>query len=154
MKTMQVRLPDHIHIRLRELAREERISMNSFIVSSVSNEVIRQETRDFFKAARAQYDPRAFADALASVADAPISDSDRIEGPQRSDGDADYSDGWMVTDTLQEHEVTTLVIREKKNVTVDDPNDELSEGVLEEAILPSTSHLAIESKCSFLPRQH
>ena len=89
MKTMQVRFPDHIHERLRELTREEGISLNSFIVSSVSNEVIRQETRDFFKDAAAKYDPRAVSEALATVADAPIPDSDRIEDPQGSDGDND-----------------------------------------------------------------
>ena len=86
MKTMQVRFPDHIHERLRELAREEGISLNSFIVSSVSNEVIRQETRDFFKAAAANYDARAFAEALATVADAPIPDSDRAPRPATSSG--------------------------------------------------------------------
>lgn len=87
MKTMQVRLPDHIHERLRELAIAEGISLNTFIVSSVSNEVIRQETRDFFKDAAANYDPRAFAEALATVANAPIRESDRIEEPRRSDVD-------------------------------------------------------------------
>lgn len=89
MKTMQVRFPDHIHERLRELAREEGISLNSFIVSSVSNEVIRQETRDFFKDAAAKYDTQAFAEALATVADAPIPDSDRIEDLQGLDADKD-----------------------------------------------------------------
>ena len=78
MKTIQVRLPDHIHERLRELAKEEGISLNSFIVSSVSNEVIRQETRDFFRDAAAGYDPQAFAEALAAVADAQVVESDRI----------------------------------------------------------------------------
>ena len=86
MKTMQVRFTDHIHERLKELAREEGISLNSFIVSSVSNEVIRQETRDFFKDAAATYDPRTFAEALATVADAPIPDSDRIAVAQGSGG--------------------------------------------------------------------
>ena len=89
MKTMQVRFPDHIHERLRELAREEGISLNSFIVSSVSNEVIRQETRDFFKNAAAKYDAQAFAEAIATVADAPIPDSDRIEDLQGLDADKD-----------------------------------------------------------------
>ena len=89
MKTMQVRLPDHIHERLRELAREEGISLNSFIVSSVSNGVTRQETRDFFKDAAAKYDARAFAEALATVADSPMADSDRIEEPPESHADND-----------------------------------------------------------------
>lgn len=78
MKTIQVRFPDHIHERLKELSQEEGVSVNSFIVSSVSNEVIRQETRDFFKKAATNYDPRSFAEALAAVGDAPVSESDRI----------------------------------------------------------------------------
>ena len=32
MKTMQIRLPDHIHEKVRELAREEGISINNFVV--------------------------------------------------------------------------------------------------------------------------
>ena len=51
MKTIQIRVPDTIHERMKKLAKEEGISMNNFIVSSVSNEVIRQETRNFFNCA-------------------------------------------------------------------------------------------------------
>ncbi len=98
MKTMQVRFPDHVHERLRELAIAEGISLNTFIVSSVSNEVIRQETRDFFKDAAAKHDPRAFAEALSTVADAPIPESDRIEEPRGSErttaNDANGPRGW------------------------------------------------------------
>ena len=82
MKTIQVRFPDHIHERLRKLAKEEGISLNSFIVSSVNNEVIRQETRDFFRDAAANHDPQAFAEALAAVADTPVEESDRITDGQ------------------------------------------------------------------------
>lgn len=49
MKTIQVRFPEDVYERLKEIAKDEGISLNSFIVSSVSNEVIRQETRDFFR---------------------------------------------------------------------------------------------------------
>ena len=78
MKTIQIRLPDHIHEKVRDLAREEGISMNNFVVSSVSNEVVRQETRDFFKQAAANFDPQAFAEALAAVSDAPVPEGDEI----------------------------------------------------------------------------
>ena len=78
MKTMQVRFPDRVHERLKELAGEDGVSLNSFIVASVNNEVIRQETRDFFRDAAANYHPQSFAEALASVADSPIEDSDLI----------------------------------------------------------------------------
>jgi hypothetical protein len=78
MKTIQIRLPDHIHERVRDLAREEGISINNFVVSSVANEVVRQETRDFFKQAAASFNPQAFAEALAAVSDAPVVQGDEI----------------------------------------------------------------------------
>lgn len=61
---------------MKELAQEEGISINSFIVSSISNEVVRQETRDFFKKVASSYDPEDFADALAAVPDVPISEAE------------------------------------------------------------------------------
>jgi predicted transcriptional regulator len=78
MKTIQIRVPDTIHERMKKLAKEEGISMNNFIVSSVSNEVIRQETRDFFKKASAAFNPELFAEALAAVPDMPVEKSDKI----------------------------------------------------------------------------
>ena len=59
MKTMQVRFPDHVHERLRDLATEEGVSLNSFIVASVNNEVSRQETREFFRDAAPRYGSRS-----------------------------------------------------------------------------------------------
>ena len=78
MKKIQVRLPENIHEKVKELAHEDGISMNSFIVASVSNEVIRQETRDFFRNAAASFDNEAFADALAAIPDVPARKSDRL----------------------------------------------------------------------------
>ena len=77
MKALQLRLPDAVHRRVKQLAEGERISMNQFIVTSVSNEVVRQETMDFFRDAAARFDPKAFADALDAVPDAPVKKSDR-----------------------------------------------------------------------------
>ncbi len=78
MKKIQVRLPENIHDKMKEMAKEEGISMNSFIVASVSNEVIRQETRDFFRNAAASFDNQAFADALAAIPDVPAQQSDKL----------------------------------------------------------------------------
>ena len=78
MKTIQVRLPDNIHSRVKRLSREEKVSMNQFIVTSVSNEVVREETSDFFREAAAQFDPKAFADALAAVPDVPAVEGDEL----------------------------------------------------------------------------
>ena len=78
MKTLQVRLPDAVHGRAKRLAAEEGISLNQFVVTSLSNEVIRQETSDFFRAAAAEFNPHAFAEALGAVPDVPPSKADRI----------------------------------------------------------------------------
>jgi hypothetical protein len=71
MKSIQVRMPDSIHSRAKRLTQDAGVSLNQFIVTSVSNEVVREETRDFFRQAAARFDPRAFAAALAAVPDVP-----------------------------------------------------------------------------------
>ncbi len=78
MKRIQVRLPDAIHERVKQLAAAEGISLNQFIVTSVSNEVVRQETRDFFREAAARFDPAAFADALSAVPDVEPEEGDEL----------------------------------------------------------------------------
>jgi len=78
MKKIQVRLPENIHEKVKELAHEDGMSMNSFIVASVSNEVIRQETRDFFRNAAASFDNQAFADALSAIPNVPAQRSDKL----------------------------------------------------------------------------
>ena len=69
MKTLQVRLPDSVHGRLKGLAKQEGVSLNQVLVTAASNEVVRSETREFFSQNAAQFDPAAFADAVAAVPD-------------------------------------------------------------------------------------
>ena len=78
MKTIQVRLSDNLHRRVRRSSKESEISMNQFIVTSVSNEIVRQETSDFFREAAAHYDAKALADAMAAVPDSAPVDGDEI----------------------------------------------------------------------------
>lgn len=40
LKIIQVRLPDYIHEKIKEFSREKGISMNNFIVSSVSKDAL------------------------------------------------------------------------------------------------------------------
>jgi hypothetical protein len=58
MKTLQVRLPDSVHSRLKKLAKQEGVSLNQVLVTAASNEVVRQETRDFFSQAADHFDPQ------------------------------------------------------------------------------------------------
>ena len=78
MKAIQVRLPDSIHERVKRLSQEEGVSLNQFIVTSISNEVIRQETRDFFREAASRFDPKAFAEALSTIPDVPPVKGDEL----------------------------------------------------------------------------
>ena len=83
MKTIQVRLPDSIHGRVRRLAHDEHMSLNQFMVTSVSNEVIRHETSDFFRQASAHFSEEAFRNALAAVPDVPAIEADRLPQQRR-----------------------------------------------------------------------
>jgi len=78
MKTLQVRLPDSVHSRLKNLAAQEGVSLNQVLVIAASNEVVRSETRDFFAQAAVRYDPNVFADALAAVPDVATVEGDEL----------------------------------------------------------------------------
>ena len=69
MNTLQVRLPDSVHGRLKNLAKQEGVSLNQVLVTEASNEVVRQETREFFAQAASPFDAQAFTDALGAVPD-------------------------------------------------------------------------------------
>lgn len=78
MKTLQVRLPENVHSRVKRLSHEGGLSLNQFVVTSISNEIVREETRDFFREAASRFDAKAFADALAAVPDAPPMEGDQL----------------------------------------------------------------------------
>ena len=40
MKTLQVRLPDSVHSPLKNLAKQEGVSLNQVLVTAASNEVV------------------------------------------------------------------------------------------------------------------
>ncbi len=52
--------------------------MNKFILTSISNEVIRQETSDFFQKASSHFNPASFAEALSAVPAIPAFRDDQI----------------------------------------------------------------------------
>ena len=78
IEAIQIRMPNDIHDRVKELAAREGVSLNAFLVNSVSNEVVRKETRDFFTEGAKGYSADAFADALRSVPNVRVPRTDRI----------------------------------------------------------------------------
>ena len=67
MKRLQIRLPDSVHERVSKLSRQDHLSMNQFMVTAISNEIVRQETHAFFKARVDAFDEEEFLQALDEI---------------------------------------------------------------------------------------
>ena len=78
MKRLQIRLPDSIHERVNKWAKYDQVSMNQFMVTAISNEIIRQETHAFFKPLASAFDEAAFRRALDEIPDIPPEKWDRL----------------------------------------------------------------------------
>ena len=77
MKRLQIRLPESVHERAHRLACQDQVSMNQFMVTAISNEIVRQETHAFFKPWVASFDEAAFLQALKEIPDTPPERRDR-----------------------------------------------------------------------------
>ncbi|NCQ27230.1 MAG: hypothetical protein COZ06_28005 [Armatimonadetes bacterium CG_4_10_14_3_um_filter_66_18] len=62
---------------VKQLARKQEVSPNQLLVSSTSNELVRQETLAFFAPVVEQFDEGAFRAALARVPDVPPAGEDQ-----------------------------------------------------------------------------
>jgi len=69
MGTVNLRLPNSLHKQVRELARQENVSINQFITLALAEKISALATEDYLeeRAARGQRDK--FEQALAKVAD-------------------------------------------------------------------------------------
>ena len=67
MAKMQLRLPESIHNKVRKIANKENISINQLLVNSISNEIIRYETLQFFADRSRDFDEQNFLDALQEI---------------------------------------------------------------------------------------
>ncbi len=67
MSKLQLRLPDAIHKRVRKIAKRENLSINQLLVNSISNEIIRYETMQFFAERSKDFNEQDFLDALQEI---------------------------------------------------------------------------------------
>ena len=79
MKTIQVEIPDSIHQQAVRLSTDANVSINQFILTSISNEIIREETADFFRDAAQHFSSAAFENAMSAVPDVPPLSGDEID---------------------------------------------------------------------------
>lgn len=67
MSALSLRLPDSIHRHIKELARQEGVSVNQFIASAVAEKVSAIATEDYLLSRAQRADTSDFAAILAKV---------------------------------------------------------------------------------------
>lgn len=76
MTALTVRLPNSVHLKVRELAEREDISVNQFIASAVAEKMASVITLDYLKAEAAKGKRSDFEHYLRMVPDAPVQPGD------------------------------------------------------------------------------
>lgn len=80
MSTLSVRLPDSIHREVRELAREDGVSINQFISLALAEKVSSIRTLDYLKRRAKQGSASDLLAILDSAPDVEPEEHDRIKG--------------------------------------------------------------------------
>ena len=70
MSTISLRLPNSLHDKVRELAKQENVSINQFITLALAEKISALTTEDYLEERAARGDKSRFEQALAKVADA------------------------------------------------------------------------------------
>lgn len=78
MSKLQLRLPEAIHNKVRKIAKRENLSINQLLVNSISNEIIRYETMQFFAARAKVFNEQDFLDALQEIPAVEPEEYDRL----------------------------------------------------------------------------
>lgn len=78
MSKLQLRLPDAVHNKVRKIAKREKLSINQVLVNSISNEIIRYETMQFFAERAKNFNEKDFLDALREIPAAEPGEHDRL----------------------------------------------------------------------------
>jgi len=79
MAKLQLRLPESIHNKVRKIAEKEQVSINQLLVNSISNEIIRYETQQFFADRSRDFNEQDFLDALQEIPAVEPSELDGLE---------------------------------------------------------------------------
>lgn len=78
MSTLSVRLPDSLHKRLKDLAKQEGVSVNQLISTAVAEKVSALLTEDYLRERAARGSWEKFDAALSLVPDAEPDPADRL----------------------------------------------------------------------------
>ena len=78
MTALTIRLPNSVHLKIKELARRDEISVNQFIASAAAEKMASVLTLDYLRAEAAQGRRADFDQYLAAVPDAPPMKGDEL----------------------------------------------------------------------------
>ncbi len=80
MSTISLRLPESLHKRVRELAKEEDVSINQFIATALAEKMAALMTTEYLEERGRRSSRRKFRAALAKIRDRePVEEADRLE---------------------------------------------------------------------------
>ncbi len=71
MSALSIRLPDSLHVHVREWARKEGISINQFVSAAVAEKLAALATEDYLSIRAARASQASFEAALAEVPNVP-----------------------------------------------------------------------------------
>jgi hypothetical protein len=78
MSTLSVRLPDSLHKMAKEIAGQDRVSMNQFITSAVAEKLAAITTESYLKERAERASLEKFQAALSAVPDVPAEKFDQV----------------------------------------------------------------------------
>ena len=78
MTALTIRLPNSVHLKLKELAKRDEISVNQFIASAAAEKMASVLTLDYLRAEAAQGRRADFDRYLAAAPDAPPAAGDEL----------------------------------------------------------------------------
>ncbi len=78
MNTLSIRLSESLHQQLRQLSKKDKVSINQFIVSAISEKTAAFLTRDYLIQRGEQASREKFLNALAKVADIEAEPYDKL----------------------------------------------------------------------------
>lgn len=79
MSTLSLRIPDSLHERIRELARQDGISINQFISTAAAEKMAALLTVEYLESRAAKGDKNLYLAALGNAPDSPPAPGDEIE---------------------------------------------------------------------------
>lgn len=78
MSTLSLRIPNSLHIKIRELAKQEGISINQFLASAAAEKMASLMTETYLNQRATHGDQNKFKAVLAKVPDVEPEDYDRL----------------------------------------------------------------------------